>query len=316
MSFNSYYNELHPEQKEYFKILSSNFPKFLIPFIETPTMMRLNDISYFCGAQYGSKEVYDLKYDISRLDHSITTALIVWNNTYDVKMTLSALFHDASTPAFSHVIDYLNGDMLTQESTELNLDEFLKSDKKLMDLLNKYGLKVEDISSYKKYSIVELPRPYMCADRLDCLLASSLTWSKKATLDDIKAIYDDVIVKRNEIGKEELSFGSIEMADYAVYLNDVINNLTRSQSDYESLSLLSTIVKRLIDRNVINYEDLFIITDKILINIIEEESREDIIIDELYFRYKNVKLNNELTKEQVKDRRVNPLVKNSRYSNY
>lgn len=316
MTFRNYYDSLHPEKKEYFKLLCPNFPKFLIPFIETPTMMRLKDISYFCGAQYGSKEVYDLKYDISRLDHSIATALIVWNHSYDEKMTLSALFHDASTPAFSHVIDYLNGDMLTQESTELDLNVFLSGDKSLMELLDKYGIKLESISNYKEYSLVDLPRPYMCADRLDCLLSSSLTWSKKANINDVKNIYEDVVVKVNENGDEELSFGSIEMADYAVFLNDVINNLTKSEADFESLTLLSMIVKRLIDKNIISYDDLFILTDVSLMNIIQEEIADDLLLNELYYKFKNVKSNEELSKEQIKDRRVNPLVKNVRYSNY
>ena len=47
MKFNEYYENLNPEIKEYFKIISSHFPKFLIPFIESKTLMRLKDVSYF-----------------------------------------------------------------------------------------------------------------------------------------------------------------------------------------------------------------------------------------------------------------------------
>ena len=44
MKFNEYYENLNPEIKEYFKIISSHFPKFLIPFIESKTLMRLKDV--------------------------------------------------------------------------------------------------------------------------------------------------------------------------------------------------------------------------------------------------------------------------------
>lgn len=83
--FNKYYNNLIPEIKEYFKILSSCIPNFLIPYIETNTMLRLKDISVFCGMEYGKKDLYNFKYYISRLDHSISTSLIVWNFSKDKK---------------------------------------------------------------------------------------------------------------------------------------------------------------------------------------------------------------------------------------
>ena len=134
MNFNKYYENLNPELKEYFGIISNNFPKFLIPFIESKTLIRLNDVSYFCGALNASPYVYDFKYDISRLDHSISCALHVWNQSYNDILTLAALFHDATTPALSHVIDYLNGDYINQESTELNLEEYLfYNDKELLN---------------------------------------------------------------------------------------------------------------------------------------------------------------------------------------
>ena len=148
MKFNEYYENLNPEIKEYFKIISSHFPKFLIPFIESKTLMRLKDVSYFCGAINASSKVYNFKYDISRLDHSISCALHVWNFTYNDILTLAALFHDATAPALSHVVDYLNGDYLNQESTELNLEEYVKTyDPELFNYFKRIGVNIKEISN-------------------------------------------------------------------------------------------------------------------------------------------------------------------------
>ena len=38
--------------------------------------------------------------------------------TKDKKATLAGLFHDIATPSFKHCVDFLNGDYMTQESTE------------------------------------------------------------------------------------------------------------------------------------------------------------------------------------------------------
>ena len=62
----------------------------------------------------------------SSLDHSIAVALIVWRFTHDKKQTFAGLFHDISTPAFKHCVDFMNGDYLKQESTEGLTTDFIK----------------------------------------------------------------------------------------------------------------------------------------------------------------------------------------------
>jgi hypothetical protein len=88
---------------------------------------------------FASKDIYNFKEKITRFDHSVTTSMIVYNLTYNKKMTLSALFHDVSTPCFSHVIDYMNGDYETQESTEKFTREIVLKDKKFLSYLKEDG---------------------------------------------------------------------------------------------------------------------------------------------------------------------------------
>lgn len=315
MNFNEYYSKLNPELKEYYKIIGKYFPKFLIPFIESKSLMRLKDVSYFCGATNASKKVYNFKYDISRLDHSISCALHVWNQSFNDIETLSALFHDATTPALSHVIDYLNGDYIKQESTELNLEEYLYNyDKELLNYIKKVGLNICDIANFKEYSLVDLDRPKLCADRLDFIFLNNLAWSRNITIDEIKDIYDHLKVCINEDNKEEFGFDNIGVADRVVELNDIINNLTKNKDDYDEMDILSKIVKRLIDIGMLNYNDLFILNDNDIFNIIR--CSHDNYVKELFYYYQNMDRDNSLVKVKIKERKLDPLVNNIRYTKY
>ena len=118
-NFDNYYNNLPDHTKEYFKILYKNIPIELKEYVDV--IIRLKDIDYFCGMKYASKYIYNFKYDISRLDHSIACFLENLNFTNNFEMSLSALYHDCNTPIFSHVIDYLYKDYINQEKTE-NID--------------------------------------------------------------------------------------------------------------------------------------------------------------------------------------------------
>ena len=101
-----YYDQLNQEIKEYFKILSSEFPEWLEEYIATSEMQRIGKISMSCGTDYS--KFFNVRYWYSNLDHSVGVALIIWNFTHDKKQTLAGLFHDIATPVFKHCIDFLN----------------------------------------------------------------------------------------------------------------------------------------------------------------------------------------------------------------
>lgn len=316
MNFNDYYNNLNEEIKEYFKIICPVFPKFLIPFIESKTLMRLKDVSYFCGATHASNKVYNFKYDISRLDHSISCALHVWSHTFDDVSTLQALFHDATTPALSHVIDYLNNDYIKQESTELNLEEYIRTnDKELYDYFKLVGIRIDDISRFKENSIVDLDRPKLCADRLDFIFLNNLSWSRLIDINDVKRIYNHLIVVCNEDGNMEFGFDDIDIADRVVELNDIVNSMTKRNDDYEEMNVLSLIVDRLILLNKLSYNDLYVLNDNDVFNIIESNI-DDSYISKYYKLYKNMEEDCSYTSKEIKNRVLDPLVLNNRYTNY
>ena len=153
---------------------NENFEKYL----RVPSLIRLKNVGYFCGMDYASKEIYNFSGYVSRYDHSLSVALITWMCTEDKSATLAALFHDISTPCFSHVIDYMNNDYIEQESTEQYIKDILDKDEHLLEYLKEDGILLEEIIDFKKYTIVDNNRPKLCADRLDGVILTGVFWTK------------------------------------------------------------------------------------------------------------------------------------------
>lgn len=316
MSFKEYYEQLNPEIKEYFKTLSSVFPRFLIPYIETPTMSRLQGVSYFCGMEQGPVGVYNFKYYLSRLDHSISVALLTWSLTYNETATLQALFHDANTPALSHVIDYMNDDALTQESTEIGLKEQLDKDEQLVSLLKKNRHTTKQIADFKSNSIVDTKRPMLCADRLDSCYLTNLVWLQTISLKEIKEIHQDLSISINEHNQKEISFIDLITADRVVELQENINIATHKEEEFEAMFLLSQLVKRLIDLKLITYESLYQLQDNDIFKMIYSNLDKDELLNNIYQRFISLKQTNNKTNKDVKEMSLDPLVLGYRYSQY
>ena len=209
---------------EYLKILEyDNMPDILKKYLLSPSLLRLKNVGYFCGMDYASKDVYNFNEKISRYDHSLTVALITWMFTKDIKATLAGLFHNISTPCFSHVIDYMNNDYDKQESTEEKTEEIIRSDKYLLECLENDDILIEDIIDFKRYSVVDIDRPMLCADRLDGLILTGLYWTKSITIYDVRKIIDDLVLYRNEDNKDEIGFKSYQIAKLCLDTSTLID---------------------------------------------------------------------------------------------
>ena len=130
----NYLDNIDNKIKEYFNVLESEFPEWLIDYINTKELLQQQYISITCGTIYS--DLFDSHFFFSSLDHSIAVALIIWHFTKDKKQTLSGLFHDIATPVFKHCVDFLNGDYMSQESTEDLTTEIILNSKEIMSLLN------------------------------------------------------------------------------------------------------------------------------------------------------------------------------------
>lgn len=168
----NYLDTLNNEIKQYFKILSPEFPEWLLDYTHTPAMQRNSQVSNNCGINYS--KCFHLKYVYTSLDHNVGVALILWHFTHDKKQTLAGLFHDIATPCFKHSIDFMNGDSETQESTEELTDNIIRNSKEIMALLKRDNIKIEEVNDYKLYPIADNSTPRLAADRLEYTLSFGL----------------------------------------------------------------------------------------------------------------------------------------------
>ena len=289
-------------------------PDFLEKYIELDIFQRLKGKSFLCGMKYASPSMYNFSCDISRYDHSINVARITWHFTNNKKDTLAALFHDIATPVFSHVIDIMNEDALTQESTEKKTYEILDSCDKLKEYLKEDGISLIEISDFKKYSIVDLDRPKLCADRIDGTLSSAMAWANIVDAKCCEKILGSINVEINEHGEEELAFDNIEYANYFKVANDAVNDLTHSKEDNYMMNLLANIVKTCIEKKIFTYDELFIKSELEIIELIENEIQYDVNLLSMWVEFKTIDEIPSITEFETKNRDINPIVLGRRIS--
>ena len=299
--------------KFYKAVLSMyEYPEFLDKYLECPSLARLKKIGYFCGMDYASKDIYDFGEYVSRFDHSLDVALLTWKYSKDKKATLAGLFHDVATPCFSHVIDYMNKDYDTQESTEEYTEKIIKEDNVLLEYLKQDNIDVQDIIDFKKYTIVDNNRPKLCADRLDGVILTGLFWTKNICQKDVISILGCVTTINNEDNELELGFNNLEVAEKVMNVSDSIDVICHSNEDNYMMELLANLTKYLIDNNYIKYEDLYTLTEDDIHNIFSKI--EDSEFQKQYNLFKTIKFDDVPYQHmpQIKKRELKPFVNGKR----
>ena len=299
---------------EYYKSLLGidSIPEFLKEYLNVPSLNRIKKIGYFCGMDYASKDIYDFGEYITRFDHSLTVALLTYKLTKNEKATLAALFHDVSSPCFSHVIDYMNKDYSNQESTEEYTENIIREDKKLIKLLKKNNIEVEDIIDFKKYPVVDNKRPRLCADRLDGIILTGALWTKDLDKETIKEIIDSIEIYTNEDDVDEIGFNNEELANKIMIINENIDIICHSKEDNYMMELLASITREAINLGIITYEDLYHKGEEDILSLIK--STKDLDLQEKLYRFENVTVEEieELDMPYIKKRNILPIVNGKR----
>lgn len=289
-----------------------NIPEFLNKYLTLSSLNRLKEVGYFCGMDYASSNIYNFKEYISRYMHSLSTSLLVYYLTKDKRCTLQALFHDISTPVFSHVIDYMNKDYIYQETTEEFTELILKSDKKLLEYLELDKIPLDNLVNFKFSTIVDSPRPKMCADRLDGIILNGSYWTKTLNEKDIFNIIKSTELYINEESILEIGFNNITAYNKVVETNDLTNIEMHSNYDNYMMELLANITRYLINKEYIKYEDLYFLTENKIFKLIN--NIEDKELKEYIFLFKNIKKEEIplVKQEEIKERKLKPLLNGKR----
>ena len=241
---------------EHYYIYHQDVPSFLQTFSQTPAMQRLKRIGMNCGVEYTSFPLFGRLESYSRYDHSLGVALIVWHFTHSCPQSVSGLLHDIATPVFAHVIDFMNGDYLNQDSTEAGTEKMISESRELQECLKQFGLKTADVSDYHQYPVADNDSPQLSADRLEYTLGNILNYGF-CSIDDVKAIYDDLTVDLNEAGQDELMFRTYDIAETFAVMALKCSGIYVADEDRYAMQILSEILHSALLSGVITADDLY-----------------------------------------------------------
>ena len=252
------------------KIYSKDYPPFFEPIVQSPLLQRIAGIGMNCGCEYTSFPFFRSLAPYSRLEHSIGVGLIVWNFTHSKAQAIAGLLHDVASPSFAHVIDFMKGDYITQESTEERTYSMIQSSVQVCRVLSELGMSVEQVSDYHLYPIADNDTPKLSADRLEYTLGNIINF-RLGGVEDVREIYSSLSVTVNEEGEEELCFTDRAVAEkFARYALEC-GKVYVSPADRYSMQLLSEIVKRAAGRGTVT-EDMLYTTEKQVIEALCSDS--------------------------------------------
>ena len=242
--------------QELWAVYHEDVPEFLREFADTPPMQRLKDVGMNCGCEYTAFPLFANLRPYSRFDHSVGVALIIWHFTGNMEQTLAGLFHDVTTPVFAHVVDFLNGDHLRQESTEAGVAECLAASPEICALLNRYGITLEAVSDYHCYPVADNDAPALAADRLEYTLGNLWNYGF-ADLDEIRGAYEDLSVGTDEAGQNELVFRTPETAVWFAQAALKNSRIYIADEDRFAMQALADLLRTAVERGAVCYEDLW-----------------------------------------------------------
>lgn len=239
----------------YQDIFINKYPIFIDKYFKLDEFKRIDNIGIFCGADY--VKYMNIKFWYSRLDHSKTVALMTYYFTHDKEQTLVALFHDLGTPCFSHCIDYLLGDTINQESSEKNIYDVIKNSNKIKTYLEFDGVNIEKFKRLRNYSILDNERPKLCTDRLDGILSTCYMWIQTMNLDEIREIFNDMIIMKNENNEEEIGFKTKKICEkFFKGVYDYSIALQKNEDKY-LMQFIADSLKKLISENKLSLDELY-----------------------------------------------------------
>lgn len=296
----------------YTSIYTEEIPLLLEQLANTSEMRRLIDIGMHCGCEYTNFPFYKrAKTPYTRHIHSMGVSKIVWNFTHDIRQAIAGLFHDIATPVFAHTIDFLQGDHLTQESTEDKTISFIENSREITNLLKKHHICIEDICDYHKYPIADNDIPMLSADRLEYTIGNGFC-VYNMELEILNGIYKDLTVVQNEYGIEELCFQSIDVAKKFTEVSLRNSRFFVSDEDRFSMQYLADIMRSAIENGTLVLDDLYLTENEII-----RKMNTDKRLSEMWKNYTEISAvtsSSEKPKSQycvnisAKKRYINPLV--------
>ncbi len=260
----SYFDTQDEKVKELHKVYSEKCPDFIKEIIDYPELIRLNGVDINSGINLSGFNLYKYKYSV--LDHSLGVALILNNFITNKNKLLAALFHDISVPAFSYATTYIDESNFEKDETVLtNYDVIVGSDK-LFGYLFDNGINIDELCDYTDFPLGYNIRPTLCVHTLEYFLHTAYM-SEMCTLEEIKAIYNDLVVVPNDDNMPELCFNDLELATKFFKISLECGEKYRSYESKMAMKFIADTLAAMVRRGVIKRKDLYTLQDKVIMDI-------------------------------------------------
>lgn len=158
----------------------------LVQLLATPAVRRLAGVH-----QAGAVSLVAPGRDVTRLQHSIGTLLLVRRLGGGVEQQAAALLHDAGHGAFSHVIDRVFDDAAETWHEREGIALLMASE--VPEILRRHGLDPEHVLAPHGWPLLDRPAPALCADRIDYALRDAVA-EGLVTVAEARAFLDDLVV--------------------------------------------------------------------------------------------------------------------------
>ena len=242
--------------RELWPVYHPDIPEFLQALAETPELRRLKEIGMNCGCEYTAFPRFRRLRPYSRFDHSMGVGLIVWHFTHDPAQAIAGTLHDVATPVFAHVVDFLRGDHLRQETTEERTEEIIARSPDIQAVLSSLALGTADVSDYHRYPIADNDTPRLSADRLEYTLGNLVNYDF-LTVSRAACLYRDLAVSGNEDGLPELTFQTPGTASAFTESALQTARIYVADEDRFAMQVLADLLRLSLERGVLSEADLY-----------------------------------------------------------
>lgn len=223
----------------------------ILDLIKSPTLQRLKGIS-----QFGLPQEYYYMPVYSRFEHSAGVLILLRRLNADLEEQIAGLLHDISHTAFSHVVDWVIGNISKEDYQDKRFLNFLKNSD-ISKILKSYGFEYKKISNPHNFSLLEKEIPSICADRIDYSLREILVWDKNIVnevLNDLINFNGQAAFKSKKIAEKfALGFLKCQKEHWA-------GDEARARYYLFSKILKEAIQKGIIDFKDLDRDDAFVIT--------------------------------------------------------
>ena len=231
----------------------------VMPVINSGVMQRLKKIDQAGAARYFGVKLPPF----SRFDHSVGVYALLKKAGVSDKEQVAGLLHDASHTVFSHVGDYIwarNINDYNNESLQDKIHINYLHKNKIEQVLKSIGMTIEDTDIEKNdYKALEQNLPDMCADRIQYNIHTGLIM-KMIDKKDVKEILNDLEFKGGKWFFKDAVIAR-KFANLSLYFTQ---NFWGAKWNTMMNIHFANALKRAIEINLINKEELFSTDDAIL----------------------------------------------------